>query len=344
MKHHGNGSMPFPDSILKESLMRIRISLLAILSWASFVSAQETKLAFPSLPEAISSFGAAVSDGYIYVYGGHIGKTHTYSTEAVTGKFRRLNLANPSKWEELPAGPAIQGLALVAHGGKIYRIGGMQPRNKVGDPSDNISLATCARFDPKVGKWEPMPDLPAGRSSHDAAVLGDAIVVVGGWQMHGGGKKSVWHDTALVLDLSKKTPTWEPISQPFQRRALNAASLDGKVYVVGGLGAESTERKVDVLNLKSRKWTAGPTLPGVPRNGFSPAVCNQGGTLFASPSDGKLYQLSLKHDAWVQIDNLEKPRQVHRIVPGPNASLVVLGGASKDGNVAQVEVITTFKK
>jgi len=332
------------DSITKETLMRYRLSLLAMFVCASLVSAQQSKTTYPPLPEAFSSFGAAVCDGYVYVYGGHIGKTHTYSTEAVTNKFRRLNLAKPGKWEELPADVGIQGLAMVAHGGKIYRIGGMQPRNKVGDPSDNHSLATCVRFDPKVGKWEPLPDLPAGRSSHDATVVGDSIVVVGGWQMNGNGKKSVWHDTALVMDLTKKTPTWETISQPFQRRALNAATLDGKVYIVGGLGADSTERTVDILDLKTRAWSQGPALPGVPRNGFSPAVCNLGGTLFASPSDGKLYLLSLKLNAWVQIDNLETARLVHRIVPGPDSSLVVLGGASKDGNVAQVEVLSPTKK
>jgi hypothetical protein len=88
---------------------------------------------FPPLPQAVSSFGAAVSDGWLYVYGGHCAKTHNYSTEAVLGTFYRVSLSSPGAWQKLPDGPPVQGLALVAHGDKIYRIGGMQPRNKPGD-------------------------------------------------------------------------------------------------------------------------------------------------------------------------------------------------------------------
>ena len=78
---------------------------------------------------------------------------------------------------------------LASHGGKVYRVGGMQPRNAPGEPADNLSIADVARFDPKVGKWEALPPLPAGRSSHDVVVAGDKLVVVGGWQMKGKGQK-----------------------------------------------------------------------------------------------------------------------------------------------------------
>src|SRR5262249_9389231 len=109
---------------------------------------------YPALPRAVSSFGAAVADGWLYVYGGHGAKTHQYSTEAVLGTFHRLKLSDPRAWEELPGGPAIQGLALVAHKGKLYRLGGMQPLNKPGEKADNHSLASCACFDPATKKWE----------------------------------------------------------------------------------------------------------------------------------------------------------------------------------------------
>src|SRR5690606_9028216 len=144
-------------------------------------------------------------------------------------------------WEELPAGPAAQGTALVAHGGKLYRIGGMQPRNKPGEPADNHSLASCDRFDPGTGKWEPIPDLPAWRSSHDAAVLGDRIYVVGGWDMKGRGGEPVWHGSALELDLSQESPKWKEIEQPFHRRAFTLAAFDGKLFAVGGLSDAELE-------------------------------------------------------------------------------------------------------
>ena len=323
--------------------MRSLCTWFALLVAANCGWTQDATLKYPPMPEAFSSFGAAVSDGHVYVYGGHVGKTHVYSTEAVTGKFRRLNLVNPQKWEELPGGVAIQGLALVAHQGKLYRIGGMQPRNQPGDPADNLSIATVARFDPKLGKWEPMPDLPAGRSSHDATVIGDRIYVVGGWQMHGAGKKSVWHDTALMLDLAKQPLQWQSIKQPFQRRALNVASLDGKLYVIGGTGPDGTERTVDILDVKSHAWTEGPMLPGPARNGFTPAACASAGNLCVSPSDGKLYRLSARRDAWDIVGALEQTRIVHRLVAATPDSLLALGGASGMGNVAEVEILTVSR-
>ena len=37
-----------------------------------------------------------------------------------------------------------------------------------------------ARFDPESNSWEDLPPLPEGRSSLDAAVVGDTLYVVGG--------------------------------------------------------------------------------------------------------------------------------------------------------------------
>src|SRR5688500_6006800 len=45
-----------------------------------------------ALPEPTSSFGAAVADGWLYVYGGHVSPTHAYSTSAVSGHFARRRL------------------------------------------------------------------------------------------------------------------------------------------------------------------------------------------------------------------------------------------------------------
>ncbi len=320
--------------------MRCSLGSIALLILVSLGHAQQAKTAYPPMPEAFSSFGAAVSDGYVYVYGGHVGKTHTYSTEAVTSKFRRLNVSDPRAWEELPGGPGLQGLALVSHGGKLYRIGGMSPRNKPDESSDNISTAVCAVYDPKLGKWNTLPDMPAGRSSHDATIVGDKIVVVGGWQLNGRGNKSTWLDTSLVLDLSKKPLRWESIKQPFQRRALNVAALEGKVYVVCGMTPDNDiEKTIDILDLATRQWSQGPALPGPMRNAFTPAACVAGDRLYVSPSDGVLYRLNEKKIAWENIATFEKQRSVHRVVSARDDLLLILGGASKAGNLADVESI-----
>ncbi len=306
----------------------------------SQTSGQVISTGFAPLPEAVSSFGAAAADGWVYVYGGHGSKTHSYSTEAVSGSFRRLKAAGGQKWEDLPGGPKLQGLAMVAYKGKIYRIGGMEPRNAPGTPADNFSVKSCAVFDPASGVWQAMPDLPVERSSHDAVVEGGKLYVVGGWQMNGKDKDSVWQSNALVLDLESKNQKWELIQQPFQRRALTAAAFDGKIYVIGGINDEDEiELKVDIYDPAKKLWTVGTPLPGPKRNGFSAAACVAGGRLFVSTADGKVHRLTEKGDVWQQTGELKQARIVHRMVAPSDEMIFTVGGASKGGNVALTEVI-----
>ncbi len=292
------------------------------------------------LPAAVSSLGATVADGYLYVYGGHVGKTHTYSTKDVLGDFRRLDLAGGKPWETLPSGPIAQGMNLITYKGKIIRVGGMQPRNTPSEPTDNISLASCASYDPKTNQWTDLPAMPSGRSSHDIVVVGDKLVVVGGWEQKGKGNKEAWHDTALVLDLAQSQPKWESIPQPFKRRALTAGAVGQKVYVMCGLDANaSAHRNVDVLDLETLKWSSAPEVPGSSnRMGFSPAAATLNGRLLVNTSEGPLYRLSQDGKTWDKVGAVAKPRMVHRLVPHGNG-VVVVGGASRGGNVAEVEIV-----
>jgi N-acetylneuraminic acid mutarotase len=323
---------------------------LALFGWGALVPApsvpaQEANPKFPPLPHAVSSLGAIVSDGYLYVYGGHAGKTHTYSTKDVLGTFHRLKLDGGTQWEELPGGPILQGMNLAAHRGKIYRVGGMRPRNEPGQPSDNVSVVEAARYDPKAGQWEPLPPLPAGRSSHDVVVVGDQLVVVGGWQSRGRGVPPRWHDTAVVLDLSAKQLEWREIPQPFQRRALTAAVVGEKVYVLCGLDAKGDlNNRVDVLDVPTGKWSQGPDVPGE-RVGFSPAATTVDNSLVISTSDGKVYRLSQDGQAWELLAEGTSKRIVHRLVPY-RGDVLLVGGAipGGGGNVTALERVALPRK
>lgn len=320
-------------------------ALLAALVTATPVSAQPTP-AFPPLPVAVSSLGAVACDGYLYVYGGHAGKTHSYDTQSVLGTFHRLKLDGGTTWEALPGGPILQGMNLAAHGGKVYRVGGMQPRNAPGTPADNLSVTDVARFDPRTGKWEPLPPLPAGRSSHDVTVAGDKLVVVGGWQMRGKGEKPAWPDATLVLDLAAVAPEWTAVPQPFQRRALTAAAVGNKVFVVGGLGAvvgglgtDGADRRVDVLDVATGKWTAGPQLPGTDRAAFSPAAGVVNGRVVVNTSAGPIHRLNDAGDGWEKVGEAKSKRMVARLIPFGADAVILVGGAGGGGNVAAVEVV-----
>jgi N-acetylneuraminic acid mutarotase len=169
-------------------------------------------------------------------------------------------------------------------------------------------------------------------------VVGDRLIVVGGWRMSGTGKEPGWHDTALVLDLAKKDARWEPVKQPFQRRALTAAAFQDKVFVIAGLTPDAkTHLTVNVYDPAKGTWTTGPDIPAGPMNGFTPASCACGGRLYVSTADGKVWRLTEKGDAWEEVGQLKEPRFVHRLVAAGKNRLLAVGGASKKGNVALTE-------
>ncbi len=296
-----------------------------------------TATQFAILPEKTSSFGAVASDGWLYVYGGHIAPTHSYSTDAVSGHFARIRLSAPKNWEELPGGPGLQGMNLAEHKGKIYRIGGMTPRNKPGEPSAIYSVPDCARFDPATLKWETLPALPEPRSSHDVVVIGDKLIVVGGWALKGPAATE-WLDSLAILDLAADRPEWKIEKQPFKRRALIAAARSGKMYVLGGFDEHGKIiKEVSIYDPGTGVWTKGPALPGNEIDGFSPAACVHGNSLYVSVADGGLYWLDESKQQWEKAGSAT-PRVAHRIVSESN-TILVIGGADKGKNSDLIEAV-----
>ncbi len=290
---------------------------------------------FAHLPQPASSFGAVESGGSLYVYGGHTSPTHTYWREAVSGKFHRLDLRN-EKWEDLPGGPGLQGLNLAAHDGKIYRIGGMAPRNEKGKPADNHSTAECARFDPATKTWEQLPPLPEARSSHDVAIVGHQLIVTGGWAMQGSTQK--WMTTLAIMDLAATPPKWTTAPQPFSRRALIAAAYQDKLYVIGGMDEKSRiVPDVTIYDPKTGAWAEGPELPEMSGRPFAPAAVVHQGSLYVSVSDGTILRLNESKRCWERAGEASG-RVAHRLVSN-GGSILVIGGASGGKNFDLIEAV-----
>jgi hypothetical protein len=295
---------------------------------------------FAWLPEAVNSFGGAVSDGWLYVYSGHTGDTHQYNAETTTAHFRRLDLRDRTTWEELPCGPALQGATLVAHGGMLYRIGGSAAKNRPGKLADLASVAGFARFDPKARTWTELPKLPSPRSTHDAVVAGDRIYVIGGWSLNGGAAtNSEFCDDALVFDLARKDARWEKLPDPpFRRRALAAAENGGKIYVLGGLTEDgAVVKSVDIYDPATKSWSQGPEMPGSKLQGFAPSAFGIGGRLYVSGRDGALLRLSADGKAWEVAGKLAIPRLTHRLLPGIANDVLAVGGSFAGSPVGAIE-------
>jgi N-acetylneuraminic acid mutarotase len=317
---------------------------LALCVMPAIAMAADVKL--PQLPKGVTSFGAAVSGDDLYLYGGHWGAAHGYAAEDQSNEFLKLSLSNPQGWQQLESGPRVTGLALVAHDGKLYRVGGFQAKNKDGEAQSLWSTADAARFDPQTGHWTQLPDLPSPRSSHDAAVLGDSLYVFGGWSLEGP-EKTTWHTTGCVLDLKQPTAGWKVVeSVPFERRAFSVTAHEGKIYVIGGMqkdGGPTTA--VSVYDPASGKWSDGPKLPADKEfEGFGNAAVSCGGTLLVTTHGGQAYRLSADGKAWESTGQVAHPRFFHRLVPLSTSEVVSVGGAHMaTGKVLELDLVPVGK-
>lgn len=297
-------------------------------------------LSLAPFPRPVNSFGAAALDGFLYVYGGHQGERHAYSTASVSAALRRLPLEPGATWETLASTLPAQGTALVAHGRSLYRPGGMNPRNAPDAPGDLHSQSEVMRYDVDRGAWTEFVPLPEPRSSHDAVVLGDALYVGGGWALNGSAMGGTWRDTLMVIDLRSASPKWEGVEQPFRRRAHAMAALGEEVYFLGGIDDDGEpQRAVDIFHTRTGGWTKGPDLPAGPMNGFGGAALGLGERIYFSGRGGEVFALESGSRAWEEVGRLRHPRFFHRLVPRGTTELVVVGGEGDVGKLAELEVL-----
>lgn len=308
---------------------------------ASDTSVLVTPDRYPPIPETVTSFGAAIAGDALYVYGGHTGDAHQYHAKAQANTLRRIELKNPTSWQELGTGPGLQGLAMVAHNGKLIRIGGFTAKNDEGEDHQLWSQSDVAIYDPATEQWTDLPPMPQPRSSFDAVVLGDQVYVVGGWNMQGDAEAE-WLQTAYSIDLSASSPQWQPLPEPpFQRRALSVAAIDNKIYAIGGMQSDGgPTTRVDVFDTKTQTWSRGPSLQGKGMDGFGSSSFATGGRLYVTTYSGALQRLANDGQSWEMLDQLERERFFHRLLPIAENQLVVVGGASmSSGKFEEIDVI-----
>lgn len=305
----------------------------------SISSVQSVPNKLPDVPKGVTSFGAAVDGDWAYVYGGHFGGAHHYWKEGQSDQLLRLNVKDGKVWEQLASGPRRTGTAMVAHGGKLYRIGGFEARNEEQEDGNLHSMEDVQRFDPVTGKWSDFVPMPVPRSSHDAAVLGDTIYVVGGWNLQKRGEGQ-FLDTMLSLDLKTERPEWKVSTVPFKQRALSLAAHNGKLYAVGGMqetGGPTTE--VEVYDPMTQTWSKGPAIHGQPMEGFGNTSFEIGGRLTTITRSGAIQQLSSDRTSWIIVGYLKNPRFFARLLPVSGDRGIVIGGADMGtGKVNATEI------
>ncbi|MCE9606009.1 MAG: hypothetical protein K8U03_14025 [Planctomycetia bacterium] len=326
---------------MKATLLAASV-LSALISAPIFAGEYRDPQPFPALPEAVSSFGAAVDGNYVYAFSGHMGRVRGNSSDGLNPNFSRLDISKPgAKWETLAMHRPSQSPGLVAWNGAVYRVGGLNFKNKAGEKTVYESLDVFAKYDPATNAWRELAPLPKPRSSLDAAVVDGKLYVVGGWNLQASGSDdAAWNEDALVFDLADDKGSWKPIAKPpFVARAIAAAGHDGKLYVLGGMTADHEITKaVHVFDPKTNQWSKGPELKAAGKFGaFAISAFAADGRLFYSGSDGIVYELHEGRE-WKLLERLLHPRSFHRLVVSTD-TLVVMAGVSGGGYLANVEVV-----
>lgn len=271
------------------------------------------------LPTGLTTAAGTELGGFMYLLGGYFGKPHQYSLEYQNKDFMRLEL-DSGRWETLEPVGGLQSARLVNDGRYVYRIGGMRARNVAGEPEDMLSVSDVARFDPATKAWQGLTPLPQGRSSHQAVLVERRLYVIGGWSLAGGRTDHEWRRDVLYADLDSEPLVWKALPMPALARAGGAAAVDGKLYVVGGLGPAGATRAVHILDLQTHTWSSGPEVPA---GNVTPMAVAHGGQLYCNGADGTVYRLA--QDQWLAATRLAFPRMFHEWVPSSGGPIAVGG-------------------
>jgi N-acetylneuraminic acid mutarotase len=296
----------------------------------------------PDLPRGTTSFGGAIANDMLHVFAGNYGDAHSYHDDGQSGDLWILDLKRPTQWTKSELGPKLQGLSMAAYNGRVYRVGGFAALNKEGEPDKLVSQSDFARLNADGKSWEMLPALPQPRSSHDVAVVGDTLYVVGGWNMKGNGKNATWHENVLSYDLKTEQGQWKEIATPpFIRRALAAAAWNGKLVVIGGMNkVGGPTRDVAIYDPTTNTWSQGPTIHGGTMDGFGCSAFAVGQQLIVTTVSGSIQGLSPNQSEWEYLGQLDHNRFFHRVLPLGSDSLLIVGGANmEEGKTNRVEVL-----
>jgi len=125
--------------------------------------------------------------------------------------------------------------------GKIYVIGGFDGLGR--------TVASVEVYDPAIRLWAAGPDVPAPRHHMALVTAGNTLYALGGYS--GSGFEP--HAEAFALDVGALS--WRPVAPlPEARGAMAAAALEGKVFVVGGVGSEGLANELYVYDTAADRW------------------------------------------------------------------------------------------
>ena len=175
------------------------------------------------LPQPLGGVAACAVEGVLYVFGG-LGAERTFDSVWAYDLSARTWQARSG----MPGGPrAFAGAA--ALDGAIYVVGGWP------------ALRTAERYDPRTDTWTTLPSLARGRQGLAVAAVGRRLYAAGG------GAK--WEGTGIVEYYDPALGRWlsAPSLAVTDRAGAACATAGGRLFVIGGTGAEEASYVVESL-------------------------------------------------------------------------------------------------
>lgn len=177
------------------------------------------------IPTGRHDFGLAAQPGsyYLYAFGGVVSATQMLtSTE-------RYNTCS-QHWETLTPLPQPRGYIMAVEiDGKYYVVGGV---DQVVSGTFGVQNTTYA-YDPATDAWTQLADLPQALGGVAVATANGKLYAFGGFDSRGYNHGNV----ATTYEYNPATNTWLTRTAMISgtRSLAGAASLNGKIYLVGGI-------------------------------------------------------------------------------------------------------------
>lgn len=178
-----------------------------------------------------------VHEDFLYLFGGNnsLGQ-HDFEPENFQSAGWRVHLPS-MQWERVADYPAErQTMQTVVQGDRGFSVGGFGHNGTAA-----VSQPEAYVFDFAEGTWQERAGLAQGRTQFGLTTHGDSLLIFGGlnYDPTRAGEAAFEHVTSILsAPLSNPTVGFGPlegVEMPGPRRAFAHATVDGKVFIVGGM-------------------------------------------------------------------------------------------------------------
>lgn len=208
------------------------------------------------MPVGLHHAGLGMIGGRLYVIGGY--RQSGLSAWQPVATVYAYDPATDTWTERAPMPTARGALAVAAHDGKLYAIGGSD-----GDANS----AAVAVYDPVNNAWASRARLPTPRDHLAAAIAAGKVYAIGG-RRNGDYRRNL----LITEAYDPATGRWTRVADlPTARSGIAASEVGGKIYVFGGESGEGTFRENEAYDPGRDAWQAMTPMP-TGRHGLGAAV------------------------------------------------------------------------